>query len=146
MWRLIRSTPLRRVGWLQGLADTANNKGHPHGIVAYTDLSKSGAPEMLERLATFKNERGIRQILNTHADPRNNYVARRNTTLKLSGFAMFDHRWTVESFRPYVLEAIDAFGTGRCLFASNFPIDRLHATTVQYGRRHERQRAARTCS
>jgi predicted TIM-barrel fold metal-dependent hydrolase len=51
-----------------------------------------------------------------------------NTALKLSGFTMFDHRWTLESVRPYVLEAIDAFGTARCMFASNFPIDGLHAT------------------
>ena len=46
--------------------------------------------------------------------------------LKISGLAMFDHHWTVESFRPLVLEAIDAFGVERCMFASNFPIDRLH--------------------
>jgi predicted TIM-barrel fold metal-dependent hydrolase len=51
-----------------------------------------------------------------------------NTAIKLSGLAMFDHHWTVESFRPLVLEAIDCFGTGRCMFASNFPIDRLHSS------------------
>ena len=41
---------------------------------------------------------------------------------------MFDHHWTVESFRPYVLEAIGTFGASRCMFASNFPIDGLHST------------------
>jgi predicted TIM-barrel fold metal-dependent hydrolase len=51
-----------------------------------------------------------------------------NTAIKLSGFAMFDHHWTLESFRPYVLEVIDAFGVSRCMFASNFPIDGLHST------------------
>ena len=51
-----------------------------------------------------------------------------NTAIKLSGLAMFDHRWTVESFRPLILEAIDSFGTDRCMFASNFPIDGLHAS------------------
>lgn len=51
-----------------------------------------------------------------------------NTAVKVSGLAMFDHRWTAESFRPYVLEAIDSFGTARCMFASNFPIDGLHST------------------
>lgn len=50
-----------------------------------------------------------------------------NVSVKISGLAMFDHHWTVESFRPYVLEAIDAFGVSRCMFASNFPVDRLHA-------------------
>ena len=48
-----------------------------------------------------------------------------NVTVKLSGFAMFDHQWTVESLRPYVLETIDAFGVERAMFASNFPVDRL---------------------
>jgi predicted TIM-barrel fold metal-dependent hydrolase len=51
-----------------------------------------------------------------------------NTALKLSGLAMFDHQWTVESLRPYVLEGIAAFGESRCMFASNFPIDGLHST------------------
>jgi predicted TIM-barrel fold metal-dependent hydrolase len=53
-------------------------------------------------------------------------ASRPNTAIKLSGFAMFDHHWTLESIRPYVLEAIDAFGPRRCMFASNFPVDRLH--------------------
>lgn len=48
-----------------------------------------------------------------------------NVSVKISGLAMFDHRWTVESLRPYVLETIDAFGADRAMFASNFPVDRL---------------------
>lgn len=48
-----------------------------------------------------------------------------NVAVKISGLAMFDHRWSVESLRPYVLETIDAFGTERAMFASNFPVDRL---------------------
>ncbi|MCC8397196.1 amidohydrolase family protein [Paraburkholderia sp. MMS20-SJTR3] len=48
-----------------------------------------------------------------------------NVAVKISGLAMFDHRWTVESLRPYVLETIDAFGVERAMFASNFPVDRL---------------------
>jgi predicted TIM-barrel fold metal-dependent hydrolase len=48
-----------------------------------------------------------------------------NVAVKVSGLAMFDHDWTVESLRPYVLETIDAFGVERAMFASNFPVDRL---------------------
>ncbi|MBN3857483.1 amidohydrolase family protein [Paraburkholderia sp. Ac-20340] len=47
-----------------------------------------------------------------------------NVSVKISGLAMFDHEWTVESLRPYVLETIDAFGVSRAMFASNFPVDR----------------------
>ncbi|MFB4204733.1 hypothetical protein KBTX_03406 [wastewater metagenome] len=55
-------------------------------------------------------------------------LARRdNVAIKLSGFGMLDHHWTTGSIRPLILEAIDAFGVGRCLFASNFPVDGLYA-------------------
>src|SRR4029077_1355572 len=37
-------------------------------------------------------------------------AARPNCVIKLSGFAMFDHTWTVDSVRPYVLESIECFG------------------------------------
>jgi len=49
----------------------------------------------------------------------------RNVAVKISGLAMFDHQWSVESLRPYVLETIDTFGVERAMFASNFPVDRL---------------------
>lgn len=49
----------------------------------------------------------------------------RNVAVKISGLAMFDHQWSVESLRPYVLETIDTFGAERAMFASNFPVDRL---------------------
>ena len=51
-----------------------------------------------------------------------------NIAVKLSGFAMFDHDWTIESVRPYVHELIDTFGSERAMFASNFPVDRLFGT------------------
>jgi predicted TIM-barrel fold metal-dependent hydrolase len=195
--------PVAEAQWLQALADDPAHSGHPHGIVAFADLSAANATATLERLAECRNLRGVRQILNVHADSRFNYVqceylrdalwrsnVRRlaergwsfdlqlyphqvtaalavidstpdlvfilnhagmfvdrnqpagwrswrqglrdlascgNVAAKISGLAMFDHQWTIESFRPYVLEIIDAFGVDRCMFASNFPIDRLHA-------------------
>ena len=36
--------------------------------------------------------------------------------------------WTADSNRSIVLDTIDAFGIERCMFASNFPVDRLCAT------------------
>jgi len=41
---------------------------------------------------------------------------------------MGDGHWTTESIRPFVLDAIDAFVSQRCLFASNFPVDRLFSS------------------
>jgi predicted TIM-barrel fold metal-dependent hydrolase len=50
-------------------------------------------------------------------------AARPNVAVKISGFGMFDRHWTTESIRPFVRAAIALFGSGRCMFASNFPVD-----------------------
>lgn len=49
-----------------------------------------------------------------------------HVSAKISGFAMFDPHWTLASIRSLVLETIDIFGPDRCMFASNFPVDKLH--------------------
>jgi predicted TIM-barrel fold metal-dependent hydrolase len=52
-----------------------------------------------------------------------------NVVLKLSAIASSaDPRWTTESIAPWVSGAIDGFGPHRCMFASNWPIDRLYGT------------------
>jgi predicted TIM-barrel fold metal-dependent hydrolase len=51
-----------------------------------------------------------------------------NTVVKISGLGMCDHEWTVESWRPWVLECIDAWGTERSFFGTNWPVDRLFSS------------------
>jgi predicted TIM-barrel fold metal-dependent hydrolase len=51
-----------------------------------------------------------------------------NTVVKISGLGMADHAWTVESLRPWVLECIDAWGTERSFFGTNWPVDRLFSS------------------
>jgi predicted TIM-barrel fold metal-dependent hydrolase len=41
---------------------------------------------------------------------------------------MYDHRWTVESIRPWVMACLEAFGVARCFFGSNWPVDRLFSS------------------
>jgi|SRR5438105_4351369 len=48
-----------------------------------------------------------------------------NVAVKISGLAMLDWSWTVDSIRPFVLQTLELFGAQRCMFASNFPVDRL---------------------
>jgi len=48
-----------------------------------------------------------------------------NVMIKISGLGQTNQPWTVESNRNIVLRALDIFGTDRCMFASNFPVDRL---------------------
>jgi predicted TIM-barrel fold metal-dependent hydrolase len=51
-----------------------------------------------------------------------------NTACKISGLGMADARWTVETLRPWVLGCIEAFGVERCMFATNWPVDRLFSS------------------
>ena len=190
----IAADPIAETCWLQSLAD--GEDAMPDAIVAYVDLSRSDADEMVAKQASFSRVRGIRQILNVHPDPVYDYVGRHfmdepqwranfrllsrydlsfdlqlypsqmrqaaelaaenpgtqfavnhtgmfadrgtplafaewrngmrllaerpNIHVKISGLGMFDHRWTTESLRPYVLETIDAFGVDRAMFAIKF--------------------------
>ncbi|HVA54123.1 MAG TPA: amidohydrolase family protein [Acidimicrobiales bacterium] len=51
-----------------------------------------------------------------------------NTWCKISGLGMYDHDWTVESIRPWVVACLEIFGVERCFFGSNWPVDRLFSS------------------
>ena len=51
-----------------------------------------------------------------------------NVVCKISGLGMCDWNWTVDSIRPWVLECIEVFGPQRCIFATNWPVDRIFST------------------
>jgi predicted TIM-barrel fold metal-dependent hydrolase len=48
-----------------------------------------------------------------------------NLSVKLSGFGMFDRAWTAAGIEPIVQHVFHAFGSRRCMFGSNFPVDSL---------------------
>ena len=49
-------------------------------------------------------------------------------SIKISGLGITDRAWTPDTLRPVVLDCIDAFGTERAMFASDFPVERVHGT------------------
>jgi len=51
-----------------------------------------------------------------------------NVYCKLSGFSMFEQNWDAERVRKTALTAIDIFGVDRCMFGSNFPVEKLHVS------------------
>ena len=51
-----------------------------------------------------------------------------NVTCKISGLGMADNDWTVDSIRRWVLTCIDIFGPHRCMFGTNWPVDKLYST------------------
>lgn len=55
------------------------------------------------------------------------FAACSNVAVKISGLGQPGRPWTAETNRPVVLQTIELFGVDRCMFASNFPVDRLVA-------------------
>jgi len=51
-----------------------------------------------------------------------------NVYVKLSGLAMISHDYSVESITPLINHLIDVFGVGRCMFASNYPVEKAVTT------------------
>jgi predicted TIM-barrel fold metal-dependent hydrolase len=81
-------------------------------ILNHTGLPADRSPEGL---------RGWRDAMATLA-------AEPNVAVKISGLGVPGQPWTAESNREVVLRAIDLFGVGRAMFASNFPVDGLVAS------------------
>jgi len=54
-----------------------------------------------------------------------------NVVSKLSGLSTFEHVCSEAVWRPVVEETVAIFGAGRCLFGSNFPIERMWSTYAQ---------------
>jgi len=126
---------LREPGWQRGLALLEQ-----HGLIFELQLYPAQMPEAAALVARYP---GVRFVLN-HAgmyvdrqavqgwrewrDGLRALAACRNVQIKLSGFGMLDHHWTTDSLAPLVFEAIDAFGSVRCMFASNFPVCSLFSS------------------
>ncbi|MFF8912974.1 amidohydrolase family protein [Streptomyces sp. NPDC015032] len=71
--------------------------------------------------------------LHPWADDLRALAARPNTVCKLSGLVTeADVRsWTVNDLRPYADTVLDAFGPGRLMFGSDWPVCRLAATYAE---------------
>src|SRR5512132_611108 len=48
-----------------------------------------------------------------------------NVVVKLSGLGTFVHRCAVDLWRPVIEETVAMFGADRCMFGSNFPVEKL---------------------
>jgi predicted TIM-barrel fold metal-dependent hydrolase len=51
-----------------------------------------------------------------------------NVIIKVSGLGMCDNRWTVDSWRPWVMTCIESFGPERTIFGTNWPVDRMYSS------------------
>lgn len=195
---------LAETEWLDGLAEA---EGLPTGFVAFAALSDPDVDALLAAQAAHRRVKGIRHIVNWHADPQRTYgpvdltvdpqwqqgyallakhglsfdlqcypgqmpglaplidrhpdiqviinhmgmpvltdadgiedwrtglksLARLpHVAIKLSGMGFVRRDWTKENVEPLVREAIDMFGTDRCMFASDTPTDKLFGSIDRY--------------
>jgi predicted TIM-barrel fold metal-dependent hydrolase len=96
------------------MADAASlAQAHPETLII---LDHAGMP-------VDRDETGIR----TWRQGMGALAALPNVVSKISGLGAFDWRWSADSIRPFVLETIEIFGVSRCMFASNFPVDKLYS-------------------
>ena len=58
--------------------------------------------------------------------------AQPNVYVKLTGLGTFDHQSTLELVRPLVQVSLECFGAGRCIYGSNFPIEKLWTNYQTY--------------
>lgn len=198
--------PTIESAWLQRLGDQS---GWPNAFVAYCDLSRPDAGDIVARHAQFPRFRGVRDLAAglRLADPdvvrgyglaaatattievmtswdhfdellslvdqwpatpvvlghaglpverddgyyvhwlagmKRLAVAAPTMVCKISAIASgADPSWTVDSIRRWVLGCIEAFGPQRCMFAGNWPIDKLFGTYPKlFGAYEEIVRAA----
>jgi predicted TIM-barrel fold metal-dependent hydrolase len=125
---------LSRADWRRGYAELER-----FGLVCCDDPALDEMPQSLELARDFP---GITLCIDHAGFPRardDDYFQRwrlrirelaraENVVIKISGLGMCDHRWTVESLRPWVLTCIEAFGIERSFFGSNWPVDRLFSS------------------
>lgn len=63
--------------WLQAMADAGGaGRGMPNGVVAFAALDDPRVEGLLAEHAARPNVRGVRHIVNWHADPRRTYTPR----------------------------------------------------------------------
>ncbi|MBB4846233.1 putative TIM-barrel fold metal-dependent hydrolase [Paucibacter oligotrophus] len=55
-----------------------------------------------------------------------------HVVVKFSGLNTFEHRCAADLMRPIVQESLEQFGAQRCMYGSNFPIEKLWTTYQGY--------------
>ena len=101
-----------RLQWLPLAASLASST--PETIMC---VDHCAIPESRERPYFERWRRGMFEL-----------AAVENVVIKISGLGMYDRTWTIGSLRPWVLTSIEAFGTKRTVFGSNWPVDRMFSS------------------
>ena len=55
-----------------------------------------------------------------------------NVSIKLSGFGERDSMWEIENIKPFINYSIEKFGVERCMFGTNFPVDKAFSSKTYF--------------
>ena len=112
------------VGESRWMAKVAARAGFPQGFVARAFLNRGDVGETLAAHAGLPADRSPEGL---SAWRKNMALAARapNIAVKISGLGLAGRPWRAEDNVPVVRQAIEMFGVDRCMFASNFPVDKL---------------------
>ena len=80
-------------------------------------LDHAGRPSALDEAVRKEWQREIEKVASTP-----------NTCCKISGLDMADAQWTVDRLTAFVTTCLEVFGTDRCFFGSNWPVQRLYGS------------------
>ena len=126
--------PLMNPAWEAGLAKLAK-----HGLSFDLQIypvqmqTAAGIARRNPRVPLIVNHAGLptdrdAEGMRVWRDGLHELARQPQISIKISGLGITDRNWSVDSVRPIILECIEAFGTERAMFASDFPVDRAHGT------------------
>lgn len=120
--------------WRKGLAELAKR-----GLVFDLQVFASQMPDAARLAQDFPGVTFVLQHAGMHEDRSADgwarwrrgmraLAARPNVVVKLSGLGTFEHQCSVELWQPVVQETLAMFGAERCMYGSNYPIEKLWTT------------------
>jgi predicted TIM-barrel fold metal-dependent hydrolase len=143
--RGIRTKPIISRGPNDSVAGQARSMQDPKWRAGLALLTKYGLSwdlrvpwwHLEEAADVVREHPGLRVVLNHTGYPMDRssealvvwrrgmeaLAANTNVWCKLSGLSVLGEPYTLARNQPIILDAIRIFGVGRCMFASNFPVD-----------------------
>lgn len=117
--------------WQRGLAEATRR-----GLLFELQVFPSQFADALALVDRFEQTRFVLLHAGMPADPSaearafwraglERFAARPHVEVKLSGLGTFERACRQAAWEPVIAATVDAFGPARCMFGSNFPVEKL---------------------
>jgi len=109
------------------------------GLVASIDCTLDTMPSVASLLSAVPDTRVAIDHMGFPVERSDEYFERwrqgmaslaayEQTVCKISEVGMVEHGWTVERMTRWVTSCIETFGPRRCMFGTNWPVEKLYST------------------